>query len=252
MTERTQKPAVVLITGASRGIGAATALAAAREGFDVAINYANDRAAAESVAAQARALGRRAVAVGADVSVEAEVVALFDAAEQALGPVTALVNNAGITGPIGRFADVRTANLERILAINVLGTFLCAREALARHARHGALEVIVNISSVASTTGSPGEYVHYAASKGAIDTFTVGLGKELAPQGIRVCAVAPGSTFTEIHARAGEPDRPARVAPKIPLGRLAQPEEIAEAVAWLLGPGASYVTATTVRATGGL
>jgi len=250
-TTKDSNPAV-LITGASRGIGAATALAAAREGFDVAVNYASDRPAAEAVVAQVRALGRNAVAVAGDVASQAAVTAMFDQAEQALGPIAALVNNAGITGPIGRFADVDVHNLERILAINVLGTFLCAREALARHARHGALRVIVNVSSVASTTGSPGEYVHYAASKGAVDTFTVGLGKELAVQGIRVCGVAPGSTFTEIHAKAGEPDRPARVAPKIPLGRLAQPEEIAEAVVWLLTPAASYVTATVLRATGGL
>ncbi len=252
MTGNSGAPKVVLITGASRGIGAAAAIAAARAGFAVAINYASDAAAAESVAERIRTAGGRAATVGGDVSDEAAVRAIFDRTEADLGPVAALVNNAGVTGPIGRFEHAATDNLRRILEINVLGTFLCAREALARHGRHGALEVIVNVSSVASTTGSPGEYVHYAASKAAVETFTVGLGREVAAQGIRVCAVAPGSTLTEIHAKAGEPGRPARIAPKIPLGRLAEPEEIAEAIVWALTPAASYLTATTIRATGGL
>lgn len=243
---------VVLVTGGSRGIGAAVARAAARAGHAVAINYASDADAAEAVAAQVRAAGGQAMAVPGDVAREEDVAAMFDRTEAVLGPVAMLVNNAGITGPIGPFQAVQTSTLERVLAVNVLGTFLCTREALARHVRHGALEVIVNVSSVAATTGSPGEYVHYAASKAAVETFTVGLGRELAAQGIRVCAVAPGSTLTEIHARAGEPGRPARIAPRIPMGRLAEPEEIAEAVVWAMSPAASYVTATVIRATGGL
>jgi NAD(P)-dependent dehydrogenase (short-subunit alcohol dehydrogenase family) len=246
------KQRVALITGASRGIGAETALAAAKLGYAVSVNFATDQDAANQVVAQLKSIGANAVAIGGDVSKASEVAAIFDATESRLGPVTALVNNAGITGPIGRFESVSTENLERVLAINVLGTFLCSREALQRHSKVGGLEVIVNVSSVASTTGSPGEYVHYAASKGAIDVFTVGLGKEVAPLGIRVCGVAPGSTFTEIHAKAGEPGRPERIAPRIPMGRLAQPEEIAQAIAWLLTPSASYVTATVLKATGGL
>lgn len=244
--------AVVLITGASRGIGAATALAAARLGFSVAINYASDPAAADDVMTQVRLLGVEAITVKANVAEEREVADMFESIARQLGPVTAVVNNAGVTGPLGPFSSATTANLQQILAINVLGTFLVCREALRHHSRNGALKVIVNVSSVAATTGSPGEYVHYAASKGAVETFTIGLGKELAAQGIRVCCVAPGSTLTQIHAKAGEPDRPKRVAPKIPMQRLADAEEIAEPIAWLLTPSASYVTGTILRATGGL
>lgn len=243
---------VALITGASRGIGAATAVAAARHGFAVAINYSTDAGAAEVVAEKVRQLGAKAITVRANVAEEAEVTGMFELVSRELGPVAAVVNNAGITGPLGLFMNVSTANLQQVLAINVLGTFLVCREALKQNSRTGALKVIVNVSSVASTTGSPGEYVHYAASKGAVESFSVGLGKELAAQGIRVCCVAPGSTLTEIHAKAGEPDRPKRVAPKIPMQRLAEPEEIAEPIAWLLTPSASYMTGAVLRATGGL
>lgn len=240
----------LIITGASRGIGAATARLAARRGHDVCINYARDEAAAMAVLAAIKADGGRAIAVCADVSSEADVKRLFDTAEEQLGPLRGLINNAGITGPIGRFSEVETATLEKVFAVNVLGTMLCAREA-ARRFQAAGRGVIVNLSSVAATTGAPGEYVHYAASKAAIDAFTLGLARELAGSNIRVNAVAPGSTLTDIHAAAGEPDRPARVRPRIPMQRLAEPEEIAEAVLWLLSDSASYATGAILRVSGG-
>lgn len=240
----------LIITGASRGIGAATARLAARRGHDVCINYARDEAAAMAVLAAIKADGGRAIAVCADVSSEADVKRLFDTAEAQLGPLRGLINNAGITGPIGRFSEVETATLEKVFAVNVLGTMLCAREA-ARRFQAAGRGVIVNLSSVAATTGAPGEYVHYAASKAAIDAFTLGLARELAGSNIRVNAVAPGSTLTDIHAAAGEPDRPARVRPRIPMQRLAEPEEIAEAVLWLLSDSASYATGAILRVSGG-
>ncbi len=240
----------LIITGASRGIGAATARLAARRGHDVCINYARDEAAAMAVLAAIKADGGRAIAVCADVSSEADVKRLFDTAEAQLGPLRGLINNAGITGPIGRFSEVETATLEKVFAVNVLGTMLCAREAACRFQAAGR-GVIVNLSSVAATTGAPGEYVHYAASKAAIDAFTLGLARELAGSNIRVNAVAPGSTLTDIHAAAGEPDRPARVRPRIPMQRLAEPEEIAEAVLWLLSDSASYATGAILRVSGG-
>lgn len=240
----------LIITGASRGIGAATARLAARRGYDVCINYARDEAAAMAVLAAIRADGGRAIAVCADVSSEADVKRLFDTAEAQLGPLRGLINNAGITGPIGRFSEVETSTLEKVLAVNVLGTMLCAREA-ARRLEAAGRGAIVNLSSVAATTGAPGEYVHYAASKAAIDAFTVGLARELAGSSVRVNAVAPGSTLTDIHAAAGEPDRPARVRTRIPMQRLAEPEEIAEAVLWLLSDSASYATGAILRVSGG-
>ena len=240
----------LIITGASRGIDAATARLAARRGHDVCINYARDEAAAMAVLAAIKADGGRAIAVCADVSSEADVKRLFDTAEAQLGPLRGLINNAGITGPIGRFSEVETATLEKVFAVNVLGTMLCAREA-ARRFQAAGRGVIVNLSSVAATTGAPGEYVHYAASKAAIDAFTLGLARELAESNIRVNAVAPGSTLTDIHAAAGEPDRPARVRPRIPMQRLAEPEEIAEAVLWLLSDSASYATGAILRVSGG-
>lgn len=241
----------VLITGASRGIGAATALLAARDGFDVAINFVKDGDAAQGTVEAVRRQGRKAVALQGDVGRPADIPRLFDEAEKALGPLTALVNNTGITGPIGPFSQTTDETIERVFQVNVFGAMQCARAALACFQRNGG-GVIVNVSSVAARTGSPGEYVHYAASKAALDAFTIGLAREVAQAGVRVCGLAPGSTLTDIHATAGEPGRPQRVAPKIPMGRLGQPEEIAEAIVWLLSPAASYMTGTVVQCTGGL
>ncbi|CAM3841641.1 SDR family oxidoreductase [Deinococcus frigens] len=243
---------ILLITGAGRGIGAATALLAASQGYAVVVNFLHDAAAADGVVANIREAGGQAIVVQGDVSKVKDVRRIFDEAEAGLGPVDFLVNNAGITGGLGPFAAVRPEALEAVLDTNVLGVMFCAQEALRRWQASGTRGVIVNVSSGAAQTGSPGEYVHYAASKAAVDAFTVGLGREVAPQGIRVCGVAPGMTLTDIHAAAGEPDRPARVAPRIPLRRLAAPEEIAEAIVWLLSPAASYVTATTLQCSGGL
>lgn len=243
---------VVLITGASRGIGAATAIAAARDGFDVAVNYLEDEASAQHVVQAVLQQGRKAVAIQGDVGKPEDIPRIFESAEAALGPLTALVNNTGITGPIGPFSNTTDATIERVFQVNVFGTIQCSRAALASFKRHGTAGVIVNVSSVAARTGSPGEYIHYAASKAAVETFTLGLAREIATTGIRVCGVAPGSTLTEIHATAGEPGRPARVALKIPMGRLAHPEEIAETVVWLLSPAASYITGTVVQCAGGL
>jgi NAD(P)-dependent dehydrogenase (short-subunit alcohol dehydrogenase family) len=242
----------VLITGASRGIGAATAIAAARDGFHVAVNYIRDHAAAQQVVDAVLAHGQQAVAIQGDVGKPDDVRRMFRETEEQLGPLTALVNNAGVTGPIGPFSRTGDDTIERVFQVNVFGAMQCCREALACFDRHGAPGVIVNVSSVAARTGSPNEYIHYAASKAALEAFTLGLAREVAGAGTRVCAVAPGSTLTEIHAAAGEPDRPARVAAKIPLGRLARPEEIAETIAWLLSPAASYVTGAVVPCAGGL
>lgn len=242
----------VLITGASRGIGAATAIAAARNGFNVAVNYVKDETAAQDVVQAVERQGRRAVAIQGDVGLPDDIQRIFQCAEETLGPLTALVNNTGITGPIGPFSGTTDATIERVFQVNVFGTIQCSRAALASFARHGTPGIIVNISSVAARTGSPGEYIHYAASKAAIDAFTLGLAREVAATGVRVCGVAPGSTLTEIHATAGEPGRPERIAPRIPMGRLAHPEEVAETVVWLLSPAASYMTGTVVQCTGGL
>lgn len=243
---------ILLITGASRGIGAATAVAAARDGFDVAVNYVRDADAARRVVDAVKAQGRRAIAVQGDVGEPADVARIFRETRDGLGVLTALVNNAGITGPIGPFSKTTDATIERVFQVNVYGAIQCCREALACFDENGQPGVIVNVSSVAARTGSPGEYIHYAASKAALDVFTLGLAREVAMTGTRVCAVSPGSTLTEIHATAGEPDRPARVAGKIPLGRLARPEEIAETIAWALSPAASYITGAVIPCAGGL
>lgn len=252
MNDDHDKRTTILITGAGRGIGAATALAAARAGHDIVLNYARDEQAAQATAQAIRDIGRTAFLVQADVGCNEDIRRMFETIEAEMGPLHGLINNAGITGPIGPFVQTSEATIEHVFRVNVLGAMQCAREALDSFTRHGVRGVIVNVSSIATRTGSPGEYVHYAASKAALETFSMGLAKEVASQGIRVCGLAPGSTLTGIHAAAGEPDRPARVAPKIPMGRLAEPAEIAEAIVWLISPAASYVTGTTLVCAGGL
>ncbi|GGX67709.1 SDR family NAD(P)-dependent oxidoreductase [Streptomyces fructofermentans] len=241
---------VTVVTGGSRGIGAATCLRLAEDGHDLALGYTRDDEAAERTAAAVRAAGARCVTVRVDTSEEDDVERLFDTATESLGPVTGLVNNAGVTGQLGRLADTDTAVLRRVLEVNLLGTLLCSRRAARDMAARGAGSV-VNVSSAAATLGSPGEYVHYAATKAAIDALTVGLSKELGPDGVRVNGVAPGLVDTDMHAAMGDPGRPARMAPAIPLGRPGEPAEIAAAVAWLLSPEASYVTGAVLRVAGG-
>jgi NAD(P)-dependent dehydrogenase (short-subunit alcohol dehydrogenase family) len=250
----------VLITGASRGIGAAVAVRAAARGFDVALNYARNTEAAERVAAQVRAQGRRSLLLPGDVGDEASVLAMFDALDRAWGSPQALVNNAGIVGMKADLVDMSTERLRRMLDVNVLGTLLCAREAVRRMlartddatAHVGAAKgAIVNLSSVAAVLGSPSMYVDYAASKGAIDTFTVGLGRELAARGVRVNAVRPGIIDTEIHADSGDAGRAHSSAPVIPMKRPGTAQEVAEAVLWLMSPAASYTTGTILDVTGG-
>lgn len=239
------------MTGGSRGIGAATARRLAAAGHDVAISYLREAGAAEAVTGAVTALGRRCVAVPTDTSVDADVERLFDTAVEKLGPVTGLVNNAGITSPLGRLVDLDPADLRRVVEVNVIGYLLCARRA-AREMAAGGGGAIVNVSSAAATLGSPGEYVHYAASKAAVDTLTIGLAKELAADRIRVNAVSPGIVRTEIHAReSADPGRLDRLAPGIPLGRPAEPDEIAAPIVWLLGPDASYTTGAVLRVAGG-
>ncbi|MGW7457420.1 SDR family oxidoreductase [Streptomyces sp. NPDC054797] len=241
---------VTVVTGGSRGIGAATCLRLAADGHDLALNYARDAAAAEAVAERVRATGVSCVTVRGDTSEESAVERLFDVAGAELGTVTGLVNNAGVTGPLGRLADARTEDLRRVVEVNLLGYLLCCRRGARDMARAGG-GAIVNVSSAAATLGSPGDYVHYAATKAAADALTVGLSKELGPDGIRVNAVAPGIIETDMHATMGDPGRPARAAAGIPLGRPGRPEEIAGAIAWLLSPDASYTTGTVLRVSGG-
>lgn len=241
---------VLLVTGGGRGIGAAVVRAAAERGYRVCFSYVEDAGAADALTAE---LGRdRVRATKGDVADPAFAAAFFDEAEAAFGPVTALVNNAGVTGGLGPFPDASAETIRRTMEVNLLGTMLMAREAVLRWQARGVPGRMVNISSMAATLGAPGEYVHYAATKAGVDAFTVGLGKEVAPSGIRVNAVAPGTTYTDIHARGGDPGRPARVAERIPLRRVAEPAEIAATVLWLLSEESAYVTATVLRAAGGL
>jgi NAD(P)-dependent dehydrogenase (short-subunit alcohol dehydrogenase family) len=239
---------VLVVTGGSRGIGAAVTREAVARGYAVCVGYARDDGAADNLRAELPGI----VPVRADVADPAAVRALFDTAESAFGPVTALVNNAGVTGPLGRFADASVATLRQVLDVNVLGTMLCAQEALRRWEACGTAGRMVNMSSTAATLGSPGEYVQYAASKSAVDAFTIGLAREVAAQGIRVNGVAPGTIHTDIHAAAGDPGRPERVVGRVPMGRIGEPDEIAAAVLWLLSDEASYVTGAVLRAGGGL
>ena len=243
----------LIVTGASRGIGAATARLAAARGYAVGVNYRSDRNAAMRVVEDIRGDGGTARAIRADVSVEPDVLGLFDEAAAMLGPISGLVNNAGVLEAQMRVADMDEARLERILRVNVIGAFLCAREAVRRMstARGGHGGAIVNVSSAASRIGAPGEYVDYAASKGAIDTMTLGLAHEVAGEGIRVNAVRPGFIYTDIHASGGEPGRVDRVKAFVPLKRGGQPEEVARAILWLLSEEASFTTGAILDVAGG-
>ncbi|WP_438027632.1 SDR family oxidoreductase [Sorangium sp. So ce233] len=244
---------VMIITGGSRGIGAATASLAAERGYAVALSYRRDEGAAARVVDAIRGRGGVALAIAADVSVEEDVVRLFRTVDGALGPVTALVNNAGVLDRQARLEDMTAARVQRILATNVVGSFLCAREAVRRMStrRGGAGGAIVNVSSRASQLGSPGEYIDYAASKAAVDTLTIGLAKEVAAEGIRVNAVRPGIITTDIHASGGDPGRVERLQASLPLGRAGSPEEVARAILWLASSESSYCTGSLVDVAGG-
>jgi NAD(P)-dependent dehydrogenase (short-subunit alcohol dehydrogenase family) len=251
--DKEKKSGAIIVTGASRGIGAAVAKLVGAHGFPVAVNFARDEAAAQEVVAQIVASGGRAIAVQGDVACEEDIVRLFERTERELGPLQGLVNNAGITGGFARAEEVRAEMLNRVFAVNVFGTILCAREAVRRMSlsHGGAGGAIVNISSLAARTGGAGEWVHYAASKGAIDTFTIGLAREVAQEGIRVNAVSPGLIATELHAANGAPDRLERLGPSVPMHRAGTANEVAEGVLWLLSPAASYTTGTILEIGGG-
>lgn len=248
-----RKNGLVIVTGASKGIGAAIALGAARQGYTVLVNYARDRESATRVLESIQSSGGHAELVEADVSDEAGVSRLFAAADSTNLPLAALVNNAGIVGGICRLEALTADMLRRVLDVNIVGSVLCAREAVKRLStrHHGRGGNIVNISSIAARLGGSGDWVHYAASKGAIETFTVGLAREVAKEGIRVNAVAPGLIETGLHAAAGAPDRLQRLAPGIPMGRPGTAEEVAETVLWLMSPAASYITGAIIPVGGG-
>ncbi|HEX6317647.1 MAG TPA: SDR family oxidoreductase [Burkholderiales bacterium] len=244
---------VMVVTGGGRGIGAATARLGAERGHAVAINYRSNREAADSLVQEIRSKGSKAIAVAGDVALEADVLRLFETVDRQLGRVTALVNNAGIVDRGTRVEHMGAERIARMLAVNVTGSFLCAREAVKRMStRHGGPGgAIVNLSSIAARLGGAGEYVDYAASKGAIDTFTVGLAKEVGPEGIRVNAVRPGIIRTEIHLASGDPARVERIGATAPLQRPGEAEEVARAIVWLLSDEASYMTGALVDVTGG-
>jgi NAD(P)-dependent dehydrogenase (short-subunit alcohol dehydrogenase family) len=249
----TSEPGTLIVTGASRGIGAAVARLAAQRGYTVAVNFSRRENEAKKIVSEITGKGGRAVAIRADVSCEKDILGLFQSAERELGPIRALVNNAGITGGFARVENVTAEAIEKTFAVNVTGSILCAREAVRRMStkRGGSGGAIVNLSSIAARTGGAGEWVHYAAAKGAIDTFTIGLAREVAAEVIRVNAVSPGLVDTEIHSANGEPGRLQRLMPTIPMNRAGQPIEIAEAVLWLLSPEASYVTGSILEVGGG-
>jgi NAD(P)-dependent dehydrogenase (short-subunit alcohol dehydrogenase family) len=244
---------VMIVTGAARGIGAATARLAARRGYAVAVNYRSDAAAARGVVEEIAAEGGTALAIAADVSRGAEVEALFSRADEALGKASVLVNNAGVVDVQARVDAMSEARIRRMLEINVLGSFLCAREAVRRMStQHGGSGgSIVNVSSAAARHGSAGEYVDYAASKAAIDTFTLGLAREVAGEGIRVNAVRPGIILTGIHASGGDPERATRMAPALPMRRAGTPEEVANAILWFCGDESGYCTGSILDVAGG-
>jgi len=247
-------PGTIIITGASRGIGAATALMAADEGYSVCVNYRVNGTAAEEVVNKINDGGGRAIAIAADVANENVVAAMFDRAVDELGPVTALVNNAGILEPQGRFLDIDVDRLRRVIETNVVGAFICSQEAVRRMSRSqgGSGGGIVNVSSVAARTGAPHEYIDYAASKGALDSMTAGLALEVAPEGIRVNLVRPGFIYTDMHADGGEPGRVDRLASGIPLGRGGEPGDVARAILWLLSENAAYAVGVSLDVTGGI
>ena len=243
---------VAIITGGSRGIGRATSIAIAERGYRVCIGYASNEAAANKAVSAIEARNGKAIAVKCDVGEESDILALFKAADK-LGVLGALVNNAGVVGPTSRVDEMSAERIQRIMAVNVTGSILCAREAVKRMStRHGGKGgVIINLSSVASRLGSPNTYVDYAASKGAIDSFTIGLGHEVAGEGIRVAAIRPGLIDTDIHASGGEPDRAHRLAHMVPMKRVGSAEEIANAIVWLMSDEASYVTSAILDVSGG-
>ncbi|MBK1980770.1 SDR family oxidoreductase [Achromobacter xylosoxidans] len=252
MTNDAQAP-VILITGGSRGVGAATARLAAAQGYDVALSYVANEAAAQAVVADVQALGRRALAVRADSADPDQIAGLFNAIDREFGRLDVLVNNAAIIARQSRLEDLAFERMQRIFAVNSVGPMLCAQQAARRMSqRHnGRGGAIINISSAAARLGSPNEYVDYAASKGALESFTIGFSKEVAREGIRVNCVRPGHIYTEMHASGGEPGRVDRIKDTVPMGRGGQPEEVARAILWLAGAEASYVTGTFVDVTGG-
>jgi NAD(P)-dependent dehydrogenase (short-subunit alcohol dehydrogenase family) len=244
---------IVLITGGSRGIGAATALLAAQHGYAVAVNYTANSLAADGVVQSIRSSGGTAITVQADVAIESQVIAMFEKVDAKLGPLCALVNNAGVVDVACRVDSMDVGRLQRMFQTNVVGAFVCAREAVKRMSTRygGSGGCIVNVSSVAARLGGSGQYVDYAATKGAIDTLTVGLAREVATEGIRVNGVAPGIIDTDIHASGGQPDRAQRLAPQVPMQRPGTAQEVAQAIVWLMSGAASYTTGTTIDVTGG-
>lgn len=245
---------VALITGASHGIGAATAIYFAARGYDVCVNYLSDAVAADEVVAQCKASGARAFAIRANVADRQDVAEMFRACDNELGRVSCLVNNAGIIGRACKIENLSPEDLERTFRVNVFGVMYCTQEAASRMstARGGTGGTMINMSSIAAVLGSPNEYVHYAASKGAVETISAGAGKELAPEGIRVNAIRVGTTNTRIHTTSGNPERPAKVAAMTPMGRIAEPDDIASTAYWLASPESGFVTGTVITVAGGL